>query len=183
MDWYLLAKFLHVTFAIIWLGGGLVMVLLGTRAEHANDEKDLIANVLKVAWLGGRLFVPASLLTLIFGALAVWQGQAWSDLWIILGLVGFATTFGVGITMLKPRADRIAADHKSNGSTPSVLDQSRDILQLAKFDFILLFTVVFDMVMKPAASDTWVLLVMAAAVILGAVTYVVPLVRAAPRRA
>ena len=50
----------------------------------------MVAIVLKVAYLGPRFFVPSGLSTLVFGAVSVWLGQSWNQLWILLGLIGFA---------------------------------------------------------------------------------------------
>lgn len=175
MDWYLIAKFLHLTSAIIWLGGAMIMVFLGIRADRAKDDADMVAIVLKVAFLGGRVYVPAGLLTLIFGAITVWLGHSWTELWIIIGLIGFVITFTLGATVLKPRADRVEADHKASGASASVILQSREILQIAKFDMTLLFSIVLDMVLKPTATDYWVLAIIAVVIVVAALAFLVPL--------
>ena len=66
MDWYSIVKFLHVTSAILWLGGGFVLVLLAVRAERSGDPQALMLNIRNTAALGMILFMPASLATLLW---------------------------------------------------------------------------------------------------------------------
>jgi uncharacterized membrane protein len=173
MDWYAIVKFLHVASAVIWIGGAFVMIMLGARAERAKSDADLVAVVLQVAWAGERIYVPASIATLVFGVTAATLGGLWGNLWVILGLVGVAITIGMGIGMLTPRAKKAEAGHATGGASPAVVAISREILTLAKFDAVLLFTVVADMVLKPEASD-WVTLVIMAVVLIAAAAVWLP---------
>ena len=100
-------------------------------------------------------------------------GGLWGNLWVILGLVGVAITIGMGISMLTPRAKKAEAGHATGGASPAVVAISREILTLAKFDAVLLFTVVADMVLKPEASD-WVTLVIMAVVLIAAAAVWLP---------
>lgn len=153
MDFYLTAKFFHVTFAVIWLGGAAVMLVLGIQAARKHDDADLVAIVLKVAYLGGRVYMPAGLLTFLTGLAAVWLGWGWNHLWVVLGLIGFALTFVLGATVLKPRSDKIEAEYRANGLTPELVQQCRALLRVAKFDTVVLYVIIADMVLKPAAGD------------------------------
>lgn len=170
MDWYLISKFLHVAFATLWLGGALIMVILGIGAERARDDRQLVAVVRQVAWLAERVYIPSSILTLVFGLIAAWLGDLWSHLWVILGLVGIAATIVLGIAVLSPRAKKVDAGFKASGETPEVVALCRDILTIAKFDMVLLYTVVFDMVLKPQVGD-WVTLGIMALVVVAAGAY------------
>ncbi len=167
MDWYLIFKWLHVSFAIIWLGGAFIMLVLGAAADRARDDTDMVWIARKVAWSAERVYVPASILTLIFGLLMSWTGALWSNLWIILGLLGIASTIYIGIAILTPRAKKVEAGYAAGGVTPQVLATCRELLAFAKFDITVLFVVVADIVLKPQADD-WVLLAIMAAVILAA---------------
>ncbi len=68
-------------------------------------------------------------------------------------------------------------------ATTGVTDQAvaigRQMLSIAKFDFLLLFTIVADMVIKPTLADWIVLVVMAALIVAGAFLFIVPAVRGA----
>ncbi len=177
MDWYLFAKWLHVTFAIVWVGGGVVMVILAMAADRARDDAQLFAMLRQVAWAAEKIYVPASILTLIFGVIASWLGGLFSQLWVILGLLGIATTIAIGIAVLTPRIKKVEADYVAAGNTTTagVMAGGRAILTIAKFDMVLLFTIVADMVIKPDFSDWAVLLVMVIVLAGAAALFLLPL--------
>jgi hypothetical protein len=180
LDWYSLFKFLHVAFAIIWLGGALIMVIFGMRADRSRNDAALVDAVVQVAWAAERVYVPASIATLVFGLAAALMGNLWSHLWIILGLVGVAATIGLGVGVLTPRAKKVQTDHSARGAAPDLVTTSREILAIAKFDMVLLFTVVADMVLKPEPGHWLTLVLMALAVVAGAAAFLPPIFRKAP---
>jgi uncharacterized membrane protein len=180
MDWYAIVKFLHVASAVIWIGGAFVMIMLGVKAERSKSDTELVGVVRQVAWAGERIYVPASISTLVFGLIVAWLGVLWSNLWVILGLVGVAITIGMGILVLTPRAKKVEAGYAAGGVTPAVVAISREILTLAKFDAVLLFTVVADMVLKPGTDDWILLVVMAVVLAAAAAIWLTPVFRKAP---
>jgi uncharacterized membrane protein len=167
MDWYYeLSKYLHIVFATGWLGGGLALVMLGIRAQRARDGEEYVRIIRNMLYLAQRLFVPGALLALIFGAIAAWlAGFYWQE-WIVIGLIGFALTFTLGIAVLKPSGDRLVAQADKEGASPDVVRQCMRILRIAKFDHVMLFTVAFDMVFKPTFAD-WGIIVAMAVVVAG----------------
>ena len=177
MDWYLASKFLHVVAAVIWIGGAFIMIMFGVKAERSRDEAELVGAVRQVAWAAERIYVPSSIATLVFGLITTWLGALWADLWVILGLIGVAATIGMGILMLTPRAKKAEAGFASGGATPAVIAISRELLTIAKFDLVLLFTVVADMVLKPQLSDWGLLVVMAIVLLTAAALWLMPALR------
>lgn len=177
MDWYTIFKFLHVASAVIWIGGGLIMVILGARADRAKNDAELVGVVRQVAWAADRIYVPMSIATLIFGLIMAWLGGLWSNLWIILGLVGVVATIATGVLALTPRAKRVEAGFKAGGVTPDVVGVSREILTIAKFDMVVLFTVIADMVLKPGTSDVITLAIMALAILAAGAVWLTPVLR------
>src|SRR4051812_29948799 len=97
MDWYTLVKFLHVAFAIIWLGGALSLIVLGAAAYRASKTAEFTSVIRNVVYMAPRVFVPSGLAVLVMGLIMAFLGDLWGQLWVILGLVGFAVTFGLGI--------------------------------------------------------------------------------------
>jgi hypothetical protein len=177
MDWYVLSKFLHVASAVIWIGGAFIMIMLGVKAERAGSDAEVVGVVRQIAWAAERIYVPASVATLLFGLAAAWLNGLWDQLWIILGLVGVAATLALGVLVLTPRAKKVEAGYAAGGVTPAVLGVSREILTIGKFDTVLLFTVVADMVLKPGLSDWPVLALMALALVAAAVAWLTPMFR------
>lgn len=167
MDWYSILKFLHVLSAVVWVGGGFTLMLLAVRADRAGNVDGVMQVMRATADLGNRLFMPASLLTLIFGLLmcSFWVG--FSDLWIILGLAGYAATFCIGALIFKPSADRMSALIARDGVTPAALAEGRRIMSVARFDYTVMLVVVADMVLKPTIADPAILTAMAALLVAG----------------
>jgi uncharacterized membrane protein len=177
MDAYALAKLLHIVAASFWIGGGVAMILLGLAASRARDDQRLVQVVLQVVWLSERFFIPSSILTVIFGAAMVWLAHSFADLWIQLGLAGFALTFVTGVSIIRPMAVKVAATFAAEGASPGAAALSRRILRTAVFDYTTILLVVAVMVLKPAATDFGMLTTLAAVLLVAAGICLVP-----PRR-
>src|ERR1700681_4670499 len=119
MDTYGFVKFLHVAFVVIWLGGGFCLVLLGARANRANDTADLAKVIQQVVYMSSYVFVPSALLAFACGLIMAWIAGLFGTLWVIIGLVGFIATFGIGIALVKPRSEKVAAMIAKDGATPA----------------------------------------------------------------
>ena len=179
---YNIFKYLHVISAICWLGGGAVLVFVAIMAGRAKDTESQMTAVKITASLATRWFVPASLATVIFGLIVATIGNRWSEGWVILGLLGFAATFVTGNFLIRPTADGIAKA-ESEGRREAAVAGGAKLLNIAKFDYVMLFTVVFDMVVKPGWGDIWLLALMAIVLIIGAVLFLLPAMSAKPAMA
>jgi len=168
MDWYSIVKFLHIVSATLWVGGGFVLFLLGVLAERAGNIEDKLQAMRASGQLGGRFFAPMSMLTLLFGLImcAFWVG--FSDLWIIIGLVGYATTFSIGMFIFKPTGERMGAMIAKEGVTPSVLAIGQRMMSAARFDYAVMLVIVADMVLKPTMHDVGILAGMILVLVVGA---------------
>jgi uncharacterized membrane protein len=162
MDWYSIVKFLHVAFAVVWVGGGFTIMLLAVRADRTGNVEQMLQTMRATGELGNRLFMPASMLTLLSGLVLCWFWIGFGDLWIVLGLLGFATTALIGSMVFKPTADRMAAMIAKDGVTPAALDAGRSILRIARLDYAVMLIAIADMVLKPSSGDTAILAAMAA---------------------
>ena len=181
MGWYELLKFLHVAASIIWIGAGFGLVILGIRADKAKDNAEYGRIIQNVVYLGPRVFLPASASVLVLGVIMTFMVWGFAQLWIIVGLLGFAATFGTGNFIAKPRAEEISALMAKEGYTDEVMRQGRDLLSIAKFDYVMLFVVVADMVYKPAFNNWIVLLVMVAVLVAAGYYFLQPVLM--PKRA
>jgi uncharacterized membrane protein len=181
MGWYELCKFLHVAASIIWLGAGFGLVILGMRAERQKDNAEYGRIIESVVYLAPRVFVLASLAVLVLGIIMTLMVWGFAQLWIVIGLIGFAATFITGNFLLRPRAERIAALIAKEGYSDEVVRQGSDLLSISKFDYVMLFVVVADMVYRPTLADPVVLLVMAAALVAGGLYFLRPVLM--PQRA
>jgi uncharacterized membrane protein len=183
MTRYELLLFLHVAAAIVWLGAGMVIQFFALRAERSRNAVEIHRVASEAEWLAMRLFVPASLAVLVFGLALVFDGPwGFDQLWIVLGLVGFATTFVTGLFLIKPVSDKIAAQaERDGGLTPGTLVEVERLLTKARSDYVVLLLVIADMVIKPTGDDVAVLIVMGLIAIAG-VAYIVMRLRAIDER-
>ena len=150
-DWYLTFKALHVSFAVIWIGGGFMLTILGIIAEREQDEEQIVVVVRQASFVGERIFTPASLIVLLAGiAMMINVDWGWDHFWVTFGLLGFLATFVTGIAVLSPRAKKVKALVATAGpAAPETQAAIRELLLIARIDLAVLLLVIVDMVVKP----------------------------------
>jgi uncharacterized membrane protein len=150
-SWYLTFKAVHVTFVVIWVGGGVLLTILGVLAERRNDPVELATIARQAALVGERLFSPAAVVVLAMGIAMMTQiDWGWGQFWIIFGLIGFASTFVLGIGVLAPLSKKAAKAIDTRGAeSPEAQALIARILLVARVDIAVLLLVVVDMVTKP----------------------------------
>ena len=150
-NWYSLFKAIHVTFALVWVGGGVLLVILALRAERTNDADQLAGIARHAIFAGERIFAPAGLIVFLMGiAMMINTNWGWGTFWIVLGLIGYAVTFITGVGVLAPLARRVSASLEERGpSDPQTTALVNRILLIARIDIAVLLIVVLDMVTKP----------------------------------
>jgi uncharacterized membrane protein len=183
MDIYEFVKLLHVVSAMVWVGGGFVLVFLAMVAQGRNDKDDYVHIVRQVVYLSPRFFIPSSLAVLVFGVIAAWIDWGFAELWIDLGIVGWLSTFVTGNFLIRPRAEKIEAMVARTGVTDQAVALGQQLLNIARFDFLVLFIIVADMVIRPTPVDWMVLAVMAVLIAGGAFLFIAPAVRGAAKPA
>ena len=149
--WYALFRVLHVGVAVFWVGGGLLLTILGLKAERSDDPNEVVTLARWAAWVGERLFAPAGGVVLALGiAMMINTDWGWGKFWVDAGLVGYAFSMVIGMAVLSPLAKKIAELSESKGATaPETLAAVSRILLVARFDVAILLLVVADMVTKP----------------------------------
>lgn len=150
-SWYLAFKAVHVSFAVIWIGGGALLTILGVIAERKNDPVELAVVARQAAMVGEKLFSPAAIVVLLAGiAMMSNVHWGWGHFWVVFGLLGFASTFAIGMGVLGPAAKRARALSETAGpESPETVAAIKRILLIARFDVAILLLVIVDMVVKP----------------------------------
>ncbi len=159
--------FFHVACAIVWLGSGVLLQIFAALTTRQEDDEGFAKLVGWTSALGNRFFVPASLGVLVFGFALIGEGP-WSldQLWIVLALIGFASTFVMGAFVIGPSTDRIAALTERDGRMgPEALAIARRMMLIGRIDAVALWLIVLDMVVKPTGDDVGVLAFMALALV------------------
>jgi uncharacterized membrane protein len=153
-SWYATFKAVHVGFAVIWIGGGTLLTILGLIAERQNDPVQIAAVAKQAAMVGEKLFSPAAGIVLLAGiAMMINTNWGWEHFWITAGLVGFASTFVTGIAVLAPRTRRLEELIETVGvEAPETQAAIKQLLLIARFDVAVLLLVIIDMVVKPFST-------------------------------
>jgi len=149
--WFAVFKWIHVSVAVFWVGGGLTLTALALWAETKNDPEEMATLARQAAFVGEKLFAPAGLIVLAMGITMVINDHiGFGTTWVIIGLVGYALTFTTGIGFLGPRAKRIAELLETKGAAaPETQAAIKQILLISRIDVGVLLIVVADMLMKP----------------------------------
>jgi uncharacterized membrane protein len=165
MSYYEAVLFLHIAAAVVWLGSGLFLQVLVFRAGRLGDDGLLRGIAANSGWLAQRLFIPSSLAVLVFGILLTIEGP-WSfgDLWIVLGLVGYAFSFLVGILFLEPEGKRIGAAMEAGDQGRAGAMITR-INAVSRIELTVLYLVLAAMALKPEGDDAGTLILMAVALL------------------
>jgi uncharacterized membrane protein len=144
-------KGLHIVAALIWVGGGATLTLLGIVAERQGDSRKLAAIGEMGEWIGMRVYTPASFIVLVFGILMVEKGDlGWGHFWIDAALVGWLGTTAVGVLYLSPQTKKLGKLVEAGGpESPEAQAKIRQILTVIRFDAVMLLLIVVDMAAKP----------------------------------
>jgi hypothetical protein len=127
--------------------------VLGTMINRKGDPAELQSFGARIEWLGTRYFSPFSVLVLVFGVGMIAESDVWSfrDAWVIIGLLGIASTIVTGAGFLGPASGRLAKSMASGASMAEIRPQVNRILLVSRIDLLVLFLVVADMVFKPGS--------------------------------
>ncbi|UJA20728.1 DUF2269 family protein [Thermoleophilia bacterium SCSIO 60948] len=163
MATYEIFLLLHVISAIIWVGAATMFFALEIRTDLDGDPDGDARLIADQDWLAPRLFIPASMGTLIFGALAAIEGSwDFGQAWIIIGLAGFATSFAIGMGYFMPEGKRLDAAIERHGlHDPEVRRRLSNMKLVGRVELAILYVVVVAMVTKPAAGDSVLFFAMA----------------------
>jgi len=176
MSVYELLLLLHIISAIIWVGAATTYFALELRTDLSGDLEREASQNDDAAWLAPRLFIPASMATLIFGVLAAIEGNwDFGSLWIIIGLTGFGVSFATGIGYFEPEIKKLAAAIERGGAAdPEVRRRVASLKMVGRIELAVLYVVVGSMVAKPTGDDGGLLVVLAfalAAAVAGALMW------------
>jgi hypothetical protein len=142
--------FVHVLMAIIWVGGGIHLQIIGTRLQAADDPVQLGNFNRQVEWIGTRVLTPSSILIVIAGVFMVLDRWDFEQLWIIIGIAGFAYSFVNGAFFLGPLSGKTRKLIDEKGpADPQVQDNIRKLFTFSRIELVILIVVVWAMTMKP----------------------------------
>lgn len=149
------ALFLHVAAAIIWIGLGLAGFLLLEWADRTGDRLFAARLHSAIEWLEPAAVVGGPLLLLGSGIGLVLDGPwRFGDLWIALGLGGYAAALAIGAAFEGPQGRRLGAIVRERGADdPEAVALGRRLNALMRLDLAIFAVVVLDMTVKPTADS------------------------------
>ena|SRR5437868_14417606 len=98
---YLVLKFLHVVFAMIWVGGVIALTAFSLLLLRTSDRAFLVSLTRYSAIVGARVTGPAAGLTILAGIGAAWYGHLGFPFWILWGIAAFLVIMVMGAVLFR----------------------------------------------------------------------------------
>jgi uncharacterized membrane protein len=173
VTWYEFLLFVHITGAVIWLGGAFTFQMYGVVVRRGGDPDEIARFAGRAGALAERMFVPASLVVVLSGVWLMIDGDwSWDRLWVLFALVTFAASFLTGLLVLSPMAKRIPVVGPTTPAGQSLIQRLFTILRI---DLVYMYAIVFAMVVKPTTDDGWTIAVAVAILVVLTVVFHAPL--------
>jgi uncharacterized membrane protein len=141
----------HIAAAIVWLGGGVVLSLVGLRARQSEDLAVLGEFARNLSYIGLRVFTPAVIVVLLSGIGLVLLNSEFNftQLWVRLALGGFILAFLIGGVYLSRSAIQLERAVSQNADLQTASQAlSRWLVGYGVVLIVLVF-VLWDMIFKP----------------------------------
>ena len=141
----------HILAAVVWVGGAFALQVLAIRVVRDPDPTRLAAFARDTEVVGMRVFLPASLVLLLFGFWLVHEGN-WSlaEGWLTFGLIVIGISIATGAGFLGPESGRIARVIEAEGpASPDARRRISRIFLVSRIELVLLVLTVVAMTAKP----------------------------------
>ena len=141
----------HILCAVLWVGGGVSVHILGRWTARAGDPERMVQFTRDATKLGNVFYAPLAIILIVAGVLLVEEvGYEYSDLWITLGFLGWLFSLVVGLGFYPQQGRKIEAAISADGVTSEVAQTGiRRILMVNSIEVLVLVLVVIDMAVKP----------------------------------
>jgi hypothetical protein len=146
---YNLLLFVHVLAAVAWVGGMLLVFVVGTHLKDASPD-EIWGFMRQMDFAAGRVFVPSAFLLAAMGVGMTLMRWEFSDLWIAGGIVGLIYSGFSGARRLDPLSRKIGALIAERGpGDPEVALNLKRLLGVIRIDAVVMVAVVALMTIKP----------------------------------
>ena len=146
-----LLLFIHILFAITWVGGSISLSLNGARVMGAKDAGARLSLMRQADFMGRVLTVSG----IVVAAMGIWMviridAYGFDQYWISYAFAVVIISALLGMFFFAKQTRRaIAIGEKEGADSPAFEAAGRRIAQVAAFDLLLLLSVVWMMVDKP----------------------------------
>jgi uncharacterized membrane protein len=149
MTWYEFWLFLHITAAIVWIGGAAAVQVFGILTKRAADPAKTAFFAANVSWTVMRVFLPAALVVIVAGVGLTENGSwDWGEPFIVYGLVFWVLVSLVAFGYLGRAIGAAGARLAAEGPSPALGLRMRNLVWLSRVLLIVLLTIVFMMTVK-----------------------------------
>ena len=142
-------KTIHVLSIATWFGSSLAITVIGLRSLRQGAAFGPFA--LDAGWWAGRAHPAAGVLLLLTGGYMTSDRWDFSELWIILAVVGLVVAMGIGGALIGRASTELTRGIEAGGGTMTaelrpVADR---LLTASRLEILVLVLVIADMVIKP----------------------------------
>jgi uncharacterized membrane protein len=149
MTWYEFWLFLHLTAAIVWIGGAAAVQVFGILTKRAADPAKTAFFAGNVSWTVMRVFLPSALVVLVAGVGLTENGNwDWGEPFIVYGLLFWVLVALVAFGYLGRAMGAAGARLASEGPSPALALRMRNLVWLPRALLVVLLTIVFMMTVK-----------------------------------
>ena len=151
MSGYELWLFVHISAAIVWIGGATVAQVFGILAKRSGDPAQGAAFGQAMAFIGPKVFAPAALVVLVSGAFLHrgWELGLERAVRLARRIVGWAIVAFTAFAYLTRAMGRLGARMAAEGPSPELGAEMGRLVLVARVLILVLFAIVFVMVVKP----------------------------------
>lgn len=146
-----LLLFVHILFAIAWLGGSISLSLNGMRIMNGEDSSGRM-HFLRQADFMGKVFNVSGIVVAAAGIWMVIRRDVYGfdQFWISFGLTAVIISALLGMFFFAPQVRKaLALGEKEGADSPAFEAVGRRIGQIASLELLMLLAVVWMMVVKP----------------------------------
>jgi uncharacterized membrane protein len=150
VTWYEFWLFLHITAAIVWIGGAAAIQVFGILTKRAADPAKTAFFAANVSFAVQWVFLPSALLVLVAGIGLTRTGHwDWGEPFIVAGLVLWAIVALVAFGFLGRAIGSAGARMAAEGPSPALALRMRNLVWLSRVLLGILVVIVFLMTIKP----------------------------------
>ncbi len=141
----------HIAGAIVWVGGGVMLSVIGARARQSGNVALIGDFAQTLSYVGLRLLTPAVLVVLVSGVGLVLISSEWSltQPWVLLALGAFVVAFLIGAVYLSRSALQLERAVSQNAGLQVAREALGRWLVGYGLVLIVLAFVLWDMIFKP----------------------------------
>ena len=150
MTLYHLLLFIHILLGMVWVGGIVHSEVQIIGAERSRDPSRVVDAYVSLAATNRKLFLIPSWGVTGFGAwLVVETNRSFTELWIILAMIGSLLAAGVGLVVLATEGMRISRMVREGQDREVVLARIFRLSRLRKVHTLVLVGVLALMIWQP----------------------------------